>query len=589
MRNSIFYSALTDENGNILVDENGNKLLAEIGITDTEVFQNLTQAYMPKNEKIIKDIIIQIDDDITVEQLSEGEKKLILVKTVLEILSDEKTLVLMDEPDAHLHEGRKPALCNMMREYPNRQIVIATHSPIMAQIANEKELLMLELENGKSTILTDEKIEKIKKLSGTSWDVIGQGMMLRSSRPLVVFEGKTDVMYVKRALEMLKSRVTDYASLNVDFLNANGAGNVKSFIDNLKAFVPDSKKIVVFFDRDNAGKDGVQAITGISKNDGRVAHYQDILAMTEEEFLEYISKLWSMLIWGNKKYVVDKMIADNGFAMLKKQLAELLYSTNPIEKRWDVFLKSIKGMGPATISELLTYANPQEYVIFNKTTILCYGYLDIPDMPKYNYQYTGKKYAEVCAIAKKIAAELKKAGADDYDLLAVDYFMWDEILPLAEKKSPVSPATPEVKKPVTVKDSKSLHDEIKEKLVAIGELLGFDSRSEVKITTGAVVDAVWEAKIGNMGKAIYVFEVQSKGSIDSLILNLKKAQSNAAVQAVVAVADEEQLAKIIRESAGVIDEKSLRTWDSEDVLAVYDSLVRAHESINKLALVPESF
>lgn len=175
------------------------------------------------------------------------------------------------------------------------------------------------------------------------------------------------------------------------------------------------------------------------------------------------------------------------------------------------------------------------------------------------------------------------------DLLAVDYFMWDEILPLAEKKSPVSPATPEVKKPVTVKDSKSLHDEIKEKLVAIGELLGFDSRSEVKIATGAVVDAVWEAKIGNMGKAIYVFEVQSKGSIDSLILNLKKAQSNAAVQAVVAVADEEQLAKIIQESAGVIDEKSLRTWDCEDVLAVYDALVRAHESINKLALVPESF
>lgn len=297
-----------------------------------------------------------------------------------------------------------------------------------------------------------------------------------------------------------------------------------------------------------------------------------------------------MLIWGNKKYVVDKLIADNGFVALKKQLAELLYGTNPIEKRWDVFLKSIKGMGPATISELLTYANPKEYVIFNKTTILCYGYLDIPDMPKYNYQYTGKKYAEVCTIAKEIAAELKKAGAEDYDLLAVDYFMWDEILPLAEKKSPEVPTTTiEVKKPVTANDSKSLHDEIKEKLVAIGELLGFDSRSEVKITTGAVVDAVWEAKIGNMGKAIYVFEVQSKGSIDSLILNLKKAQSNAAVQAVVAVADEEQLAKIIRESTGVIDEKSLRTWDSEDVLAVYDSLVRAHESINKLALVPESF
>lgn len=178
---------------------------------------------------------------------------------------------------------------------------------------------MLELENGKSTILTDEKIEKIKKLSGTSWDVIGQGMMLRSSRPLVVFEGKTDVMYVKRALEMLKSRVTDYASLNVDFLNANGAGNVKSFIDNLKAFVPDSKKIVVFFDRDNAGKDGVQAITGISKNDGRVAHYQDIVqdnittsfipykdGVTEGDFLieDYFS--WDDTI----KAIVEDVIPD---------------------------------------------------------------------------------------------------------------------------------------------------------------------------------------------------------------------------------------------------------------------------------------
>lgn len=141
-----------------------------------------------------------------------------------------------------------------------------------------------------------------------------------------------------------------------------------------------------------------------------------------------------MLIWGNKKYVVDKLIADNGFDALKKQLAELLYGTVSIEKRWNAFLKSVKGMGPASISELLTYANPDEYVIFNKTTILCFTFLDIPDMPKCNYQYTGKKFAEVCAIAKEISATLKAAGTEDYDLLAVDYFLWDEVLPLAEKK-----------------------------------------------------------------------------------------------------------------------------------------------------------
>ena len=269
----------------------------------------------------------------------------------------------------------------------------------------------------------------------------------------------------------------------------------------------------------------------------------------------------------------------------------LLYGEDNIEVRWDLFLKNIKGVGPATISELLTYINPQEYAIFNKTTILCYTYLDIPDMPKYNYQYTGKKYVEICKVAKYIASEIEILDGNNTDLLTVDYFLWDEVLPLAENKGTNNEISIENNKAISVseKESKSLHDELKDKIVAIGELLGFESRSEVKISSGSVVDAIWEAKIGNMGKAIYVFEVQSKGSIDSLILNLKKAQNFAAVQAVVAVADETQLSKIIKESKGVIDEKDLRTWESEDVLAVYDALVRAHESINKLKLVPESF
>lgn len=276
LRNNIFYSVLIDQNGDILVDENENKLLVENGVTDTEVFQNLTQAYMPKNEKIIRDIIIQIDDDITVEQLSEGEKKLILVKTVLEILSDEKTLILMDEPDAHIHEGRKPALCSMMREYPNRQIVIATHSPIIAQLSNEKEIIMLEQEGGKTTLLTDEKIDKIKRLSGTSWDVIGQGMMLKSNRPLVVFEGKTDIKYVKRAIDLLKNDNPLYGQLQVDFMSAGGADNMQFFITDLLEVIPNNKKVVVFFDRDNEGQKGAAALMNLTTSAEAIAHYNDI-------------------------------------------------------------------------------------------------------------------------------------------------------------------------------------------------------------------------------------------------------------------------------------------------------------------------
>lgn len=327
----------------------------------------------------------------------------------------------------------------------------------------------------------------------------------------------------------------------------------------------------------------------------RTLYYQSytkdkLLKMNTDQFYEYIAKLWSMIIWGNKKYIADKLIEDNNFENLKNKLAELLYGSSNIENRWDSFLKTVKGLGPATISELLAYIDPKQFILFNKTTIQCFSYLEISNMPKYNYQYTGSKYLEICNKAKEISKLLADAGERNPDLLEVDYFLWDVILPLAEMKVIDKPNNEvSVTKTKTINESKSIHDEIKEKLVAIGNLLGFDSRSEVKISAGAIVDAVWEAKIGNMGKAIYVFEVQSKGSIDSLILNLKKAQSNAAVQAVVAVADEEQLGKILTESKGVIDEKSLRSWEADDVLAVYDALIRAHESINKLALVPASF
>lgn len=150
------------------LDALGNPVVIESEIEDLEVFRYLTQAYMPKNTKIIKDISIELNEGITIEQMSEGEKKLILVKTVLEILSDEKTLVLMDEPDAHLHEIRKKKLYSMMREYSNRQIVIATHSPTFIDIAEQDQVKMLKLnDDGKAIIYEETKIEAIRNLTGS--------------------------------------------------------------------------------------------------------------------------------------------------------------------------------------------------------------------------------------------------------------------------------------------------------------------------------------------------------------------------------------------------------------------------------------
>lgn len=333
-------------------------------------------------------------------------------------------------------------------------------------------------------------------------------------------------------------------------------------------------------------------IEAINERNERMQYYQGwtkerIKKMTSDEFVEFIGKLWSMIVWGNKKYIADKIIEINGFENIKNMIIDLLYGTDSIEKRWDRFYKAKTRLGPSSMSELLSYINPNEYVICNKVTCACFKYLGVEKVPTYNYQYTGANYKRLCDIGKKIQQEMLKEGIDNVNLLIVDYMFWDIIYPMS-KKEVVQVAEEELQ---IEKDTKQfIHNDIINQIVEIGQWLGFESKSEVKIADGAVVDAIWQAQIGNMGKVIYAFEVQTHGSIDSLILNLQKATNNFAVQAIVAVSDEKQIEKIKKEAKGIHSiETKLKTWDYTEVIEMHDCLERSNEIINNLGLVPDSF
>lgn len=320
---------------------------------------------------------------------------------------------------------------------------------------------------------------------------------------------------------------------------------------------------------------------------------EKLLEMSIEEFEEYLSKLWAMVIWGNKKYMIDKIISDNGFDNLKEQLAMLIWGKEKIETRWDEFRKNIKNFGPAMMSELLCHTHPDSFMIWNRKAYVGFRYLEIDRLPRYDYQCNGKKYKQLCDIAISICNELKKSGMIDVDLLTVNYFIWDELQvepnsnQSKKKKSSTDTAIDDIPK----EDNKNfIHNEIRDKLADIGKWLGFNTETEVKVADGAVVDTIWEATIGNMGRVIYVFEVQTKGSIDSLLLNLLKSLNNPAVQGVVAVSDEKQLEKIQRQTQLIQGlAGKLKIWNYKEVLDNYEALQKVNESINKLGLVPQGF
>lgn len=317
-----------------------------------------------------------------------------------------------------------------------------------------------------------------------------------------------------------------------------------------------------------------------------------ILQMTDEDVYTYMSRLWAMLIWGNKKYYIDKILADNGLAKFKKELNSLLYDNVNIEKRWDKFRKEIKGLGPAMISEILCKTFPDDFMLWNRRAYVALDYLGVSGLPRFNYQNTGAKYNELCGIMKEIASEMKKCGVKDTSLLAVDYFIWDE-LQFEANLSDIHKSKKTEIKTEELKDNKTsdfIHNEVRDKISDIGDWLGFNAKTEQKVAEGSRVDVYWESTIGNMGRVIYVFEVQTAGNIDSLLMNLLKTLNNPAVQGIVAVSDEPQIEKIKKqiEHIPALRDK-LRYWNYKEVLEVHESLEYVNASINKLQLVPEGF
>ena len=180
---------------------------------------------------------------------------------------------------------------------------------------------------------------------------------------------------------------------------------------------------------------------------------------------------------------------------------------------------------------------------------------------------------------------MKEEGLTVDNLLSVDYLLWM----IAKNESTIEePTSKEKKEKGKSVSGTSEHSEIIQKIIDIGVCLGFEAEKEVKVAHGAVVDAVWKVRIGNMGMIMYVFEVQSHGSIDSLILNRQKAGNNKAVQRLIAVSDTKQLQQI-KEEVAPLKNLDLILWDFDDVRVVHESLNTAFESINKLGLVPPDF
>ncbi len=89
-------------------------------------------------------------------ELSEGEQQLITIKAINELLIEENTLLLFDEPDTYLHpEWQRTFLGDIetIIDSNNAHLIVTSHSPMM--IANMKEGELFKMLNGKVQPIKD--------------------------------------------------------------------------------------------------------------------------------------------------------------------------------------------------------------------------------------------------------------------------------------------------------------------------------------------------------------------------------------------------------------------------------------------------
>ena len=310
--------------------------------------------------------------------------------------------------------------------------------------------------------------------------------------------------------------------------------------------------------------------------------------LTEPDFRKIIASLYAFIGWRNKDYVANRVLADKDVEVIKSELRRLLYGKGPFSERYDHFAKNVRGLGPAVLTEILAFFNPLEYGIWNEKSRRALEFLGLGDeLQSRKYRITGSEYEKFNHALRMIYEEIKptfeKLGIieEGIDLLLVDLFLYyicEEVYPtqiFLERRT----AIPE--------DYDFDHDEIVEKLVELGNGLGFEAESEKLIAKGARVDVVWRARIANLGVVSYIFEVHKGGSIDSLILNLQRAKNDPTVQKLVIVANTRDL-KNIEEEVNFLGEdfrKSLAYLEAKDVEKAYDLLKELNVIIGRLELV----
>lgn len=216
--------------------------------------------------KAISKIEVKVggEEGINAYSFSEGEQKMILITCLTKLLADENTLLIFDEPDAHVHIANKKELAAAISSFKG-QTILTSHSPIIIDDMQTDSIRYLD--NG--TVNQIDKISAVSRVSGNQISLI-DGAFILSARKLVVTEGHNDINYIKTAVRKLGEDESSYLKLNnLAYVFLGSANKADEYFEKiLKPIMEKMDKILFIFDYDLGGgwqKNGQKGYQEIEK------------------------------------------------------------------------------------------------------------------------------------------------------------------------------------------------------------------------------------------------------------------------------------------------------------------------------------
>lgn len=243
---------------------------------DKLVFFYLYFLFMPLKssrqpvDKLITNINIKLGT-FEFDSLSEGEKKMLLIACITQILGDEDSLVLLDEPDAHTHVAMKKELLKSITQFQG-QTIMTTHSPMFLNKRwegyNEDNVFYMH----EGRIENTKPLKYLSELTDNEVDYF-EGSFILSSKKILVVEGKYDDKYLKKAIDVFAKIDEKYHKLDdIAIFSANSASAAEVIYNQiLSPCISQIEKVVFLFDYDDAGwKSGWKKIDAIREKDPKV-------------------------------------------------------------------------------------------------------------------------------------------------------------------------------------------------------------------------------------------------------------------------------------------------------------------------------